>query len=90
LSRFLLLYGNSPPIDRHTRPEVNFFCELDYDPFLFMQGEDKKYGASSPIRGAGIRSSLNIAFTISTYEFRRTIPTLWRAVKGIYGLDAFS
>jgi len=25
-------------------PDVRFFCTLDYDPFLFMQDENKKYG----------------------------------------------
>ncbi|KAJ7693144.1 glycosyltransferase family 15 protein [Mycena rosella] len=25
-------------------PDVRFFCTLDYDPFLFMQDEGKKYG----------------------------------------------
>ncbi|CAK5265052.1 unnamed protein product [Mycena citricolor] len=25
-------------------PDVNFYCNLDYDPFLFMQDESKKYG----------------------------------------------
>jgi len=25
-------------------PEVKFFCDLDYDPFLFMQDHDKVYG----------------------------------------------
>ncbi|KAJ6606938.1 nucleotide-diphospho-sugar transferase [Mycena sp. CBHHK59/15] len=25
-------------------PDVKFFCDLDYDPFLFMQDEGKKYG----------------------------------------------
>ncbi|KAJ7247352.1 glycolipid 2-alpha-mannosyltransferase-domain-containing protein [Mycena rebaudengoi] len=45
-------------------PDVEFFCHLDYDPFLFMQDEGKKYG-----------------FTISTYKFERTIPTLWETVK---------
>ncbi|KAJ7784885.1 glycosyltransferase family 15 protein [Mycena maculata] len=24
-------------------PDVNFFCHLDFDPFLFMEGEGKKY-----------------------------------------------
>jgi len=24
-------------------PDVQFYCDLDFDPFLFMEGEDKKY-----------------------------------------------
>ncbi|KAF8343558.1 glycosyltransferase family 15 protein [Amanita rubescens] len=45
-------------------PDVDFFCDIDYDPFLFMQDNDKVYG-----------------FTISLYEFTKTIPTLWDTVK---------
>ncbi|KAJ6617031.1 glycosyltransferase family 15 protein [Mycena sp. CBHHK59/15] len=30
--------------DQKRRPDVKFFCDLDYDPFLFMQDEGKKYG----------------------------------------------
>ena len=26
------------------RPDVTFFCDLDYDPFLVMQDQDKVYG----------------------------------------------
>nr|GAT52212.1 alpha-1,2-mannosyltransferase [Mycena chlorophos] len=25
------------------RPHVQFFCDIDFDPFLFMEGEDKRY-----------------------------------------------
>jgi alpha 1,2-mannosyltransferase len=25
-------------------PSVEFFCDLDYDPFLYMKENDKKYG----------------------------------------------
>jgi hypothetical protein len=27
------------------RPDVTFFCDLDFDPFLFMQDNEKVYGA---------------------------------------------
>jgi len=27
------------------RPDVTFFCDLDYDPFLVMQDQGKVYGA---------------------------------------------
>jgi hypothetical protein len=27
------------------RPDVTFFCDLDFDPFLFMQDHEKVYGA---------------------------------------------
>ncbi|KIY70889.1 glycosyltransferase family 15 protein [Cylindrobasidium torrendii FP15055 ss-10] len=45
-------------------PDVKFFCDLDYDPFLIMQDQKKVYG-----------------FTVSLYEYERTIPTLWDTVK---------
>ncbi|KAK0483652.1 glycosyltransferase family 15 protein [Armillaria novae-zelandiae] len=45
-------------------PDVKFFCDLDYDPFLIMQDQHKVYG-----------------FTVSLYEYERTIPTLWATVR---------
>lgn len=27
------------------RPDVKFFCDLDYDPFLIMQDQKKVYGS---------------------------------------------
>lgn len=45
-------------------PDVTFFCDLDYDPFLIMQDQKKSYG-----------------FTVSLYEYEKTIPTLWETVK---------
>ena len=29
------------------RPDVKYFCNLDYDPFKLMEANDKIYGASS-------------------------------------------
>lgn len=29
---------------RRVEPSVEFYCDLDYDPFLFMQENNKKYG----------------------------------------------
>ncbi|GAA5835185.1 hypothetical protein JCM3766R1_006895 [Sporobolomyces carnicolor] len=45
-------------------PGVEFFCDIDFDPFLFMQANEKVYG-----------------FTISLYEYRRTVETLWDATR---------
>ncbi|KAI0824385.1 glycosyltransferase family 15 protein [Trametes gibbosa] len=45
-------------------PDVHFRCDIDFDPFLYMQDHNKTYG-----------------FTITMYEFRATIPTLWDTVK---------
>lgn len=41
-------------------PGVKFFCDIDFDPFLYMQDHNKTY-----------------AFTISMYEYERTISSLW-------------
>lgn len=51
--------------DEFRRPGVEFFCDVEEDPFMFMQENKKLYG-----------------FTISMYEFQRTVPTLWEATKG--------
>ncbi|KAL1936904.1 hypothetical protein VTO73DRAFT_4551 [Trametes versicolor] len=45
-------------------PDVHFHCDIDFDPFLYMEDHNKTY-----------------AFTITMYEFRATIPTLWDTVK---------
>ncbi|KAF7778713.1 CAZyme family GT15 [Agaricus bisporus var. burnettii] len=45
-------------------PGVKFFCDIDYDPFIFMEDKKKVYG-----------------FTISLFEYKETIPTLWNTVK---------
>ncbi|KAF8656133.1 hypothetical protein AX16_002735 [Volvariella volvacea WC 439] len=48
-------------------PDVHFHCDLRYDPFLFMEDNNKTYG-----------------FTITMYEFQKTIPTLWDTVKAFF------
>ncbi|TFK38580.1 glycosyltransferase family 15 protein [Crucibulum laeve] len=45
-------------------PSVHFYCNVDNDPFLYMEQHNKTYG-----------------FTISLFEFEKTIPTLWGHVK---------
>ncbi|KAK0200142.1 glycosyltransferase family 15 protein [Desarmillaria ectypa] len=50
-------------------PNVHFHCDVNFDPFVFMEDNDKIY-----------------AFTITMYEFERTIPTLWGHVKDFVGL----
>ncbi|EIN06518.1 alpha-1,2-mannosyltransferase [Punctularia strigosozonata HHB-11173 SS5] len=46
------------------RPDVHFHCDIDFDPFRFMEDNNKTY-----------------AFTITMYEFDKTIPTLWETTK---------
>ncbi|KAF8063236.1 glycosyltransferase family 15 protein [Lyophyllum atratum] len=50
-------------------PEVHFHCDLSFDPFLFMEDNDKVYG-----------------WTITMYEFEKTIPTLWGHVRDFMGM----
>lgn len=45
-------------------PGVQFFCDIDFDPFVYIRDNDIKY-----------------SFTVSLYEYPKTIPTLWDAVK---------
>ncbi|KAF8526872.1 glycosyltransferase family 15 protein [Hysterangium stoloniferum] len=45
-------------------PDVDFYCDIDYDPFLYMEDNNKTYG-----------------FTITLYEFERTVRSLWGTVK---------
>ncbi|KAG6848634.1 hypothetical protein H0H93_015320 [Arthromyces matolae] len=50
-------------------PEVHFHCDLNFDPFLFMEDHNKTYG-----------------WTITMYEFEKTIPTLWGHTKDFMNL----
>ncbi|TFK24829.1 glycosyl transferase [Coprinopsis marcescibilis] len=45
-------------------PEVDYLCDINYDPFTVMREKNKTYG-----------------FTLSLYEHKSTVPTLWDAVK---------
>ncbi|CAG8659340.1 15678_t:CDS:2 [Funneliformis caledonium] len=45
-------------------PGVQFFCDIDFDPFMYLKENDIKY-----------------TFTVSLYEYQKTIPTLWDSVK---------
>ncbi|KAH8990426.1 glycosyltransferase family 15 protein [Lactarius hatsudake] len=45
------------------RPGARFHCDVNFDPFLFMQENNKVYG-----------------FTITLYEYSRTIESLWSTV----------
>jgi len=45
-------------------PDVHFHCDISFDPFIFMEDNNKTYG-----------------WTITMYEFEKTIPTLWGHVQ---------
>ena len=67
-------------------PGVRFHCNINYDPFLYLEDHDKIYGMSFLLR-----VSLLIrfeGFTITMYEFEKTIPTLWTHVRGIVALTS--
>ncbi len=33
--------------DRSSRPDVKFFCDINYDPFVYMREHDKVYSEST-------------------------------------------
>ncbi|KAG7879449.1 hypothetical protein KL935_003101 [Ogataea polymorpha] len=51
-------------------PDVDFYCDVDYDPFRLMREQQKIYG-----------------FTISIYEFRATIASLWDTVRAFLSMN---
>jgi hypothetical protein len=66
------------------RPDIKFFCDLDYDPFLIMQDQGKVYGTFLFPFTLDWTFSPGIGFTISLFEYEATIPTLWNAVRGAF------
>lgn len=66
-----------------SRPDVTFFCDLDYDPFLYMQDHEKVYGEHFDRRILRFRGLiLVVGFTIALPEYPATIETLWDTVRG--------
>ncbi|KAJ7666731.1 nucleotide-diphospho-sugar transferase [Mycena polygramma] len=68
-SLFFQLLLQTPLVQKYRwywriEPDVHFHCDVNFDPFLFMQDRGKVYG-----------------FTITMYEFDKTIPSLWGHVK---------
>jgi alpha 1,2-mannosyltransferase len=64
-------------------PDVRYFCELDYDPFLYMKKNNKKYGnVITYIRETRTKYTRHHkGFNIAFREHSGTIPTLWKTVK---------
>jgi len=50
-SGFFFKHELLKPYDYYWRvePGIKLFCDVDYDPFLFMKDNNKKYGNSGPI-----------------------------------------
>ena len=66
------------------RPHVGFHCNIDFDPFLYMEDHKKVYGMDShPSYLPALIPPSSSGFTITMYEFRSTIQTLWQTTKGI-------
>ena len=64
------------------RPQVQFHCDLLYDPFLFMERRNKIYCMLFSSLSPSPKSEILIAFTITIREWSATIPTLWKHVMG--------
>lgn len=50
--------------DVFPRPDVRYFCDLDYDPFLFMEDSNKIYGTSQYINNQVILPTHNSCFRL--------------------------
>ncbi|KAJ2921879.1 hypothetical protein H1R20_g15219, partial [Candolleomyces eurysporus] len=64
-------------------PGVHFHCNLNQDPFMYMEQNNKTYGklmATAPNPHPSLTSS-HQGFTITMYEYEATIPTMWGHVK---------
>ncbi|KAI9571530.1 glycosyltransferase family 15 protein [Boletus coccyginus] len=65
-------------------PDVRYFCDTDYDPFLFMEDNNKIYGTCQQIVDQVILPtylSPISGFTISMPDWEPTIPTLWSSIQ---------
>ena len=65
-------------------PDVDFFCDIDYDVFKFMRNNDKKYGKRlrHQLLYHRYTDCSNLGFTITFIEYMSTIPSLWETVLG--------
>ena len=68
---------------------MHFRCDVNFDPFVYMHENDKIYGSFLSCHRithrtlGSIRLKRNSGFTITLYEFRRTIESLWSTVRGM-------
>jgi hypothetical protein len=42
--RFVFFHFMLPSVLMSCRPDVHFHCDIEFDPFLFMQDNNKTYG----------------------------------------------
>jgi hypothetical protein len=68
------------------RPHVHFHCDVNFDPFTYLRENNKTYGLflSCPAHQILSLTPLNSGFTLSMYDWRPTLPSLWSAVKGLH------
>jgi hypothetical protein len=71
------------PFSSHVDPSLRS-CDIDYDPFLYMQDNGKKCESCLLSRFALLLTQLALldSFVVSLYEYRDTITTLWDTTKG--------
>ena len=51
------------------RPDVHFHCDVDYDPFLYMEDHNKTYGAPNPLF-ASSEHLFDGLFRVHNYDVR--------------------
>jgi alpha 1,2-mannosyltransferase len=66
----------------YARPDVDFTCDIQYDPFVFMEQNNKTYGALRFLARTITLSHPRSGWTITLTEVMDTIPGLWEATKG--------
>lgn len=64
-------------------PDVQYFCDVDYDVFQMMKDNKYKYGKSSvaKLKPCPLTHPLCPGWTLSLTEYMATIPTLWNATQ---------
>lgn len=77
---------SSPSHDRNTnriniRPNVDYFCDMNYDPFQYLNQNNRTYG-ECPVSLLAPALTMGAGFTIALYETPETVTTLWDSVKG--------
>lgn len=61
-------------------PDVDYYCQLDYDVFQYMKDNKKKYGKFDIVINVCVCTNIRVGFNIAYVEHIETIPTLWDTV----------
>ena len=62
---------------RRVEPDIQYFCDIDYDVFQMMKDNQFKYGTHSLLEITGDTHTKGVGWTVSLTEYMQTIPTLW-------------